>query len=57
MYTTDETGVLNNYAIEPQISYAEYPSLEEQKKYAFQGAIATLLVSCLILTALIVSAS
>jgi hypothetical protein len=57
MYTIDETGVLNNYAIEPKISYAEYPSIGEQKNYAFQAAIATLLVSCLILTALIVSTS
>ncbi len=57
MYTTDETGVLNNYAIEPKISYAEYPSVAEQKKYAFQGAIATLFVSCLVITALVVSAS
>lgn len=57
MYTTDETGVLNNYAIEPKISYAEYPSISEQKNYAFQGAIAALFVSCLVITALVVSAS
>ncbi len=56
MYTTtNESGVLNNYATDPQISYAEYPSPAQQSRYALQGAIATLFVSFLILTAIAVS--
>jgi hypothetical protein len=56
MYTTtNETGVLNNYATEPQISYSEYPSPVQQSRYAFQAGIATLFVSFLVLTAIAVS--
>jgi hypothetical protein len=55
MYTTDDQGILNNYAIEPAVSYAEYPSQEQQSRYAIQGAIAALLVSLLVLTAFSVS--
>lgn len=56
MYTTaNEEGILNNYAPETQIYYAEYPSQEQQRRYAFQGAIATLLVSFLLLTTLAAS--
>lgn len=51
MYTTNEEGLLNNYAVEPPISYAQYPSKEQQQRYALQGAIAILFVSVLILTA------
>ncbi|UBF26449.1 ssl1498 family light-harvesting-like protein [Kovacikia minuta CCNUW1] len=54
MYTVNEEGLLNNYAIEPAIQYAEYPSPEQQRRYAFQGAIATLFVTALILTSLAV---
>jgi hypothetical protein len=50
MYTTtNEEGILNNYAIEPKPYYASYPSPEEQKQYAFQAVIATLFVSALVL--------
>jgi hypothetical protein len=56
MYTTvNEDGVLNNYAPETSIQYAEYPTLWEQRRYLTQGAIATLLVGLLILTSLGVS--
>lgn len=55
MYTTDDRGVLNNYAIEPAMFYAEYPSPEQQRRYKFQIALASLLVSALMLTALAVS--
>lgn len=51
MYTTNENGILNNYAIVPQMSYAEYPTAEQQSKYAIQGACAVLLVTFLVLTA------
>ncbi|MBD2440289.1 photosystem II assembly protein Psb34 [Nostoc sp. FACHB-110] len=56
MYTTiNEEGILNNYATEPKMYYAEYPSAEEQRNYALQGAIATLFMTAIILVALGVS--
>ncbi|MBD2341995.1 ssl1498 family light-harvesting-like protein [Calothrix sp. FACHB-156] len=56
MYTTiNESGILNNYATEPQLYYAEYPNQEQQNCYKFQGAIATLIVTTLVLVALGVS--
>ncbi|MBK1990729.1 ssl1498 family light-harvesting-like protein [Sphaerospermopsis aphanizomenoides BCCUSP55] len=56
MYTTvNEQGILNNYANEPQLYYAEYPTQEQQNRYFFQGAIATLFVTAVVLIALGVS--
>jgi hypothetical protein len=56
MYTTmSESGILNNYATEPQLYYAAYPSTEQQNRYKFQAAIGTLLVTTLVLVALGVS--
>ncbi|WP_421655059.1 photosystem II assembly protein Psb34 [Leptothermofonsia sp. ETS-13] len=51
MYTVNEEGLLNNYAVEPPVYYAEYPSPEQQRRYAFQAALATLFVTALVLTA------
>ncbi|MFB2881709.1 photosystem II assembly protein Psb34 [Floridanema aerugineum] len=55
MYTTDDRGILNNYAVEPTVYYAEYPSVEQQQRYLFQGAVSVLFVSLLVLTAFGVS--
>jgi hypothetical protein len=56
MKTTQlDNGTLNNYATEPQISYAEYPALYEQRRYLQQAAIATLLVTALVLVSFVVS--
>ncbi|MEH2055413.1 photosystem II assembly protein Psb34 [Nostoc sp.] len=56
MYTTvNENGVINNYASEPQLYYAEYPSPEQQNRYKFQAAVATLLVTAIVLVAFGVS--
>lgn len=56
MYTTvNEEGILNNYAPETSIYYAEYPAVWEQRRYALQGAIATLFVTFLVLTTFAVS--
>jgi hypothetical protein len=55
MYTIDETGVMNNYAVEPDMYFAVYPSVEQQRHYLFQGAFAILLVATTLLTALAVS--
>jgi hypothetical protein len=56
MYTTqDERGILNNFATEPQMYLAEYPSMEQQQRYLFQGALAIGLVTTLLGVALAVS--
>ncbi|MBH8555103.1 ssl1498 family light-harvesting-like protein [Nostocaceae cyanobacterium CENA357] len=56
MYTTtNEEGILNNYATEPQLYYAAYPDTEQQRHYAFLGAVATLFITALVLVALGVS--
>jgi hypothetical protein len=55
MYTIDETGVMNNYAVEPDMYFAVYPSVEQQRRYLLQGAFAISLVAATLLTALAVS--
>ncbi len=56
MYTTQlDNGILNNYAVEPKPYYAVSPSPEQARTYALQGAIATLLVSALVLITFAVS--
>lgn len=56
MYTTiDENGILNNYATEPKLYYAEYPNQEQQNLYKIQGAIATLVVALVVFVAFGVS--
>ena len=50
MYTTvNEQGLLNNYANEPDLYYAVYPSPEQRRNYVRLGAIATLFVTALVL--------
>ncbi|VEP13111.1 conserved hypothetical protein [Hyella patelloides LEGE 07179] len=56
MYTTQlDNGTLNNYAVEPKMSYAEYPTVWEQKRYLKQGAVAALFVTALVLVSFVVS--
>ena len=56
MYTTvNEDGVLNNYAPETPVYYAEYPAVWEQRRYAQLGAVAALFVGLLLLTSFAVS--
>jgi len=55
MYTTDECGIMNNYAVEPDTYFAEYPSQEQQQRYASQAAFATLLVALVTFVAMSVS--
>lgn len=55
MYTTSTEGLLNNYAVEPPVYYAEFPTEWQIQRYAFQGAIASLLVALTIFTAISVS--
>ena len=57
MYTTTQldNGVLNNYATEPEMTYAQAPSLYQQRRYLKLGAIATLFISALIVMSFAVS--
>lgn len=55
MYTVDETGVMNNYAVEPETYFAEYPSQEQQRRYMLQAAVSALLVTATFCIALAVS--
>ncbi|MDB9520032.1 ssl1498 family light-harvesting-like protein [Roseofilum reptotaenium CS-1145] len=56
MYTTvNPEGQLNNYANEPQMYYADFPSQEQQQRYMLQGVISILLTTALILTGIAVS--
>ncbi len=56
MYTKQlDNGILNNYAVEPKMTYAEYPTVWEQKRYLQQGAVAAFLVTVLVLVSVAVS--
>ncbi len=50
-YRVDDEGIVNNYAIEPDMFLADYPSPEQQKRYVSLGAGAMLLVAITLLTA------
>ncbi len=50
-----DNGILNNYAVEPQAYYAVPPSPEQVKRYLQQGALASLLVTTVVLIAFSVS--
>jgi hypothetical protein len=54
-YIIDEQGKLDNFAIEPQVYVAEYPTPAEQRRYALQGAIAVVFVSALIFISFAIS--
>ena len=56
MYTTQlDNGTLNNYALEPKMSYAEYPAVWEQKRYLKQGTVAALFVGFMLFLSYAVS--
>ncbi len=52
---SDENGIINNFAKEPQMYYAEVPSDKEQRNYVWQGAIALAVIIGSVLTAVSVS--
>lgn len=54
-YTVDEEGINNNYAIEPDMSSAEYPSPKQQQRYILWGVGAILLVAVIGLIAFVAS--
>jgi hypothetical protein len=54
-YTTEEGGRLNNFAVEPKMSFAEPPTKAQQKTYLILGVLGTALVVGLLAVAAIVS--
>jgi hypothetical protein len=53
--TVDQEGLTNNYAVEPGMYLASFPSPEQVRQYVLQGGAAALLVVSLVLTAIAVS--
>lgn len=53
--TVDQEGLTNNYAVEPGMYLASFPSPEQVQQYVLQGALASVLVLSLVLTAIAVS--
>lgn len=53
--TIDREGLNNNYAVVPPVYFATFPTPEQARRYAIQGAAAALFVVSLILTAAVVS--
>ncbi|MDJ0902291.1 MAG: ssl1498 family light-harvesting-like protein [Xenococcus sp. MO_188.B8] len=50
MYTTQlENETLDDYAIKPKMTYAEYPSVYEQRRYIFQSVIDAVFVTATVL--------
>ena len=52
---SDENGIINNFAKEPAMYYAEAPSSQEKRNYLVWGAIASILVAASVFTATFVS--
>ncbi len=50
-----DNGILNNYAVEPKMTYAEYPTVWEQKRYLQLGAVAASFITALVLISFAVS--
>jgi hypothetical protein len=48
-YTQDDEGIINNYAVEPAMSKATYPSSKQQLRYVYLGAGAIAFVIILLL--------
>jgi|GEM_PF-840259 len=53
--TVDQEGLTNNYAVEPNMYYAAFPSQEQARQYALQGLMAATLLVGLIVTSFAVS--
>ena len=54
-YTTEDGGRLNNFAVEPKISYATPPNKRQQLIYAIAGMAALGLVGGLVFVAYSIS--
>ncbi len=54
-YTTEESGLMNNFANEPAMYEAQPPTQKQKKVYLILGAVTALLVTGLIVVAVTVS--
>ncbi|UKO98138.1 photosystem II assembly protein Psb34 [Nostoc sp. UHCC 0870] len=54
-YTSEEGGLLNNFAKEPKVYQAEPPTATQKRNYIILGAAASILVGGLIFVAFSVS--
>ena len=54
-YTEDETGLLNNFAVEPKMYESEPPTGKEKRTYLILGSVAASLVVGLFAIAAVVS--
>jgi hypothetical protein len=52
---SDENGIINNFAKEPAMYYAEAPSATDKRSYVIWGAIALFVVIVSVSTAAVVS--
>ncbi|NCJ07155.1 ssl1498 family light-harvesting-like protein [Synechococcales cyanobacterium C] len=53
--TVDQEGLTNNYAVEPNMYFASFPTPDEARRYVIQGAAAALFIVSLIVTSVAVS--
>lgn len=53
--TTDERGIINNFAKDPKTSAAEYPSPAQQRRYWVLGAVSAVFMSGVVAIAVAVS--
>jgi hypothetical protein len=54
-YTEDETGLMNNFAVEPKMYESEPPTTAEKRNYIIFGSLAAGLVVGLCALAVVVS--
>lgn len=52
---SDENGIINNFAKEPTMYYAEAPSSQARRNYLVWGVMASVLVVASVFTAVVVS--
>jgi len=52
---SDENGIINNFAKEPKMYYAEAPDSQQQRTYLIWGTVASVVVATSIFTAAFVS--
>ena len=54
-YTTEERGILNNFAVEPKVYTAEPPTQNQVRNYVILGGLGVALVGGLLFVAVAVS--
>jgi hypothetical protein len=55
MRITDEQGLLNNFAAEPEVYFAEPPTAAEKTKYVIQAACASVFLGVVAYVAFVAS--